>query len=672
VAYDPAEQNGTFDLWGTKVTDNPPPGGTGVAIQAVERPDWNHCVDQSVNIKSAGFNPVPGPPTRGRPRLTFEFYLQGSDSIRTQVVNQTRGAPPNYCNFYGTIRNLPQGQWTTITIDMLKLKDTFTDRGNLRAGDRFDDVQFNTDRTADLRIGRVYIYNEELPTEPSPYTFFPKTLRFVGWFDTGANTGSEWPGVFQHNKRAAFLSDISSVATSASSSRYMEVGFRKRVLLPAQARLFMHYYLSGTDHFTATIRDPDTNTSLAMPVTGLINSPARPLTESIQNAEWHSLTLDYSDLIAKLPPISGARRVRDVRIDLDVPAPADLRLDDVTLFDGAQQPTPTPAPTSTATATPTPTATAIPTSTFTPMGRTSPTPTPRPGASPTKTATPIKGSGRTPTPGGTPVPLGPGLLAINSTAGISIYSLETQSTKSIPLPSDLATQGPLRKLAFTDDGRLSIAGDKKIYVTNFNNDPTEWSTIDFSSAGSSANGKLSPLLVTFGANFLYGRPAQKGLSLVKESGETTSILPSLRITDLLSITATSAFARIGKSDLFPITLRPNGAVKIGSQAIKLPISVNAVAAVSAKNVVISTRSGAKSTVRILRVDRGKTLQSVKKLSIPFKVSRLNVVRGKGSNKPLILATTNDGEILILSYPGLALVRAVTTTPGDAQLAGKFN
>ena len=58
------------------------------------------------------FNPVPGPPMGKNTRLSFRYWLKGSDTLRVQLYSLSNGY-----HRYLSIKNLPQGPWETATVD---------------------------------------------------------------------------------------------------------------------------------------------------------------------------------------------------------------------------------------------------------------------------------------------------------------------------------------------------------------------------------------------------------------------------------------------------------------------------------------------------------------------------------------------------------------------------
>src|SRR5262249_22372846 len=134
------------------------------------------------------FNPVPGPPMGQNPRLSFRYFLKGTDVLKVQIYSLSKG----YHRFL-TLTGLPQGSWQEATVDMTAARRPDGSGGPLSEGERIDDIQFYADPRAELLIDDIVLYDEAAPNEKRP---FPKRLLFTGWFDSGKQ-GKEWPGTFE-------------------------------------------------------------------------------------------------------------------------------------------------------------------------------------------------------------------------------------------------------------------------------------------------------------------------------------------------------------------------------------------------------------------------------------------------------------------------------------------
>jgi hypothetical protein len=91
-----------------------------------------------------------------------------------------------------TLTGLPAGRWQAVTVDLTQARREDGTGGPLAEGERIDDIQFYTDRRAELWIDDVVLHEAGRVGEKEP---FPKRILFTGWFDTGRQ-GKEWPGRF--------------------------------------------------------------------------------------------------------------------------------------------------------------------------------------------------------------------------------------------------------------------------------------------------------------------------------------------------------------------------------------------------------------------------------------------------------------------------------------------
>jgi hypothetical protein len=197
--------------------------------------------DQSQQYKAVIFNPVPGPPMGPNTRLSFRYKLTGTSDMRVQLYSLTNGY-----HRYLRLADLPQGVWSTGTVDMTKMRRPDGNGGPLSADERIDDIQFYIDPAADLLIDDVILYDAAAEDETRP---FPKRVIFTGWFDTGKQ-GKEWPGEFEivpHDKPRAwkFVRSI----PGPDGKPHLVVGLRGARRLSPVTRMSFNCRLTGADSF---------------------------------------------------------------------------------------------------------------------------------------------------------------------------------------------------------------------------------------------------------------------------------------------------------------------------------------------------------------------------------------------------------------------------------------
>ena len=172
-------------LSGKPESANVPPLGKRASRGVLTMDFDGHMGNLSTMYTAVIFNPVPGPPMGKNPRLSFRYYVKGTDALRVQIYSLSN----NYHRCL-TLTELPQGKWESGTVDMTLARRPDGTGGPLSEGERIDDIQFYTDPHAELIIDDIVLYDEAGAEEKRP---FPKRFLFTGWFDTGKQ-GKEWPG----------------------------------------------------------------------------------------------------------------------------------------------------------------------------------------------------------------------------------------------------------------------------------------------------------------------------------------------------------------------------------------------------------------------------------------------------------------------------------------------
>ena len=134
---------------GKAETANVPPGSRR-ACRGVLTQDFDDLQgDMKTMYTAVIFNPVPGPPMGKNTRLSFRYWLKGTDTLRVQIYSLTNGY-----HRYLSLTGLPQGRWQSATVDMTQCRRPDGSGGPLSEDERIDDIQFYVDprgRTADRR-----------------------------------------------------------------------------------------------------------------------------------------------------------------------------------------------------------------------------------------------------------------------------------------------------------------------------------------------------------------------------------------------------------------------------------------------------------------------------------------------------------------------------------------
>ena len=222
---------------------------------ATETKDFDDKMgDPKRTYKAVIFNPVPGPPMGQRTRLSFRYWLKGTDAIRVQIYSLTN-------NYHRRLEltGLPQARWETKTVDMTTLRRPDGSGGPLSEDERIDDIQFYIDPAAELIIDDIVLYDAEgrlcrpitsaihhhiRPAQPA----LPNSRRrviFTGWFDTGKQ-GQEWPGTFDivPNQTPRTWKAARAVADPKTGEARLRINLRGQRPIGSDAELFLRYSLS--------------------------------------------------------------------------------------------------------------------------------------------------------------------------------------------------------------------------------------------------------------------------------------------------------------------------------------------------------------------------------------------------------------------------------------------
>jgi purine nucleosidase len=253
------------------------------------------------------FNPVPGPPMGKNPRLSFRYWLKGTDTLRVQLYGLDAGY--HRCL---TLTGLPQEKWQEGTVDMTAARKFDGGGGPLSEGERIDDIQFYTDPRAEFLIDDIVLYDAARPDEKRP---FPKRLLFTGWFDTGRQ-GQEWPGTFEiADKKGYFRKAAKSVPNAELEAPWIRLGLRGGRPLGETTHLFFRYKLQGASSMRVLLVN-EQNGKHPVELKGLTKD------------DWAEATVDFGAAATK--PRAGDKAHE---IHFLLPRDAELLIDDVLLYE---------------------------------------------------------------------------------------------------------------------------------------------------------------------------------------------------------------------------------------------------------------------------------------------------------------------------------------------------
>jgi len=230
--------------------------------------------NQQAIYRAVIFNPVPGPPMGPNTRLSFSYWLAGTDTLRVQVYSLSNGYHRHL-----TLQDLPQGCWQSATVDMTRARRGDGSGGPLSQDERIDDIQFYVDPQAKLNIDDIVLYDAARRQEPRP---FPKHVHFSAWFDTGRQ-GHEWPGDFQivpHEKPRTWKA-ARSVPKPRGEGQWIRLQLRGMRPLGENTHIRFRYRLQGTETLRVILANSQTNQKWGRVVDD-------PVTRS-----WSDATMEY-------------------------------------------------------------------------------------------------------------------------------------------------------------------------------------------------------------------------------------------------------------------------------------------------------------------------------------------------------------------------------------------
>ncbi|HEY0552595.1 MAG TPA: hypothetical protein VGF13_23550 [Verrucomicrobiae bacterium] len=262
--------------------------------------------DAKKDFKAVVFNPVPGPPMGANTRLSFRYWLEGTDTLRVQIHSLSKG----YHRFL-TLTNLPQGSWQSAAVDLTQARRRDRSGGALAEDERIDDLQFYIAPEAELIIDDIVLYDAAPADEKQ---LFPQRIAFTGGFDTGKQ-GVEWPGDFAIVNHEPPLTGkaASWVLNAKTNEAWIRLPLGERPL-SAVNRLRFRYRVVGTGDIRVTLAHSRSGQEW------------RNLASDLARGRWAETTIDFE---------SEQRGASADELRFAVAKGAEVQVDDVLLFEPA-------------------------------------------------------------------------------------------------------------------------------------------------------------------------------------------------------------------------------------------------------------------------------------------------------------------------------------------------
>ena len=294
---------------GKAETKNLPPGSRR-ACRGVLTHDFDDLLGNPRAMYTAViFNPVPGPPMGKNTRLSFRYWLGGTDRLRVQIYSLSNGYHRHL-----VLKELPRERWGSATVDMTVARRPDGTGGPLGEGERIDDIQFYTGPDAELIIDDVVLHDAAVPGENRP---FPRRILFTAGFDSGKQ-GKEWPGTFEIvPNKGYFWHAARSVENRDLKAPWVRLGLRGERTLGEVTHLSFRYHLVGGDAMR-----------VALVHRGKQNGTAE--VKKLTQGKWAQATVDFSGPGKPGRPMKG-KRVDEMHFLL--PGGTTLLLDDVLLYE---------------------------------------------------------------------------------------------------------------------------------------------------------------------------------------------------------------------------------------------------------------------------------------------------------------------------------------------------
>jgi inosine-uridine nucleoside N-ribohydrolase len=291
-------------------TGNVPPGSQRACRGVLTQDFDDRQGDLKTMYTAVIFNPVPGPPMGKNPRLSFRYWLKGTDTLRVQLYSLSNGY-----HRYLAVGKLPQEKWESGTVDMTAMRRPDGTGGPLSENERIDDIQFYVDPRAELLIDDIVLYDAAPPEEKRPY---PKTLHFTGWFDSGKQ-GKEWPGTFDIvPKKGHFWHAAKSVENAELGGPAIRLNLRGERPLGEVTELFFRYHLSGADAMRVAL------VNKSQKATHIVEL------KSLPKEKWAETTVNFT---ADSKPGKPKKGDTADEVHFLLPKGAELLLDDLLLYE---------------------------------------------------------------------------------------------------------------------------------------------------------------------------------------------------------------------------------------------------------------------------------------------------------------------------------------------------
>jgi inosine-uridine nucleoside N-ribohydrolase len=303
-------------LCGQLETKNLPPGSRRACRGVLTNDFDDRLGDARAMYTAVIYNPVPGPPMGPNTRLSFRCWLQGTDTLRVQIYSLTNGYHRHL-----TLTGLPQGKWQSLTVAMTAARRPDGSGGPLAENERIDDLQFYTDRTAELLIDDLVLHDAAPRAEQRP---FPRRVLFTGWFDTGRQ-GKEWPGTFDivNQDKPRTGKAAQAVAHPELGVPWLRLHLRGDRPLGETTHLRFRYRLAGADTMTVRLMNRTLKDAHVIEL------------KDLKQGQWAEVVLDFSRDSRGGDGSAGQPRPHD-RVDeiqFMLPRGAELLLDDVLLYE---------------------------------------------------------------------------------------------------------------------------------------------------------------------------------------------------------------------------------------------------------------------------------------------------------------------------------------------------